>query len=91
VLGHLRLQGEIAELAQVVADHYGQHRDAEIHTSQPGFGTILAARELGDFGDDSERFASAKARKLRRPQPDHSGIRNPQDRPGPLCPQSKDQ
>jgi transposase len=57
------LNTQIAELAQVVADHFGQHRDAEIYTSQPGFGTILAARVLGEFGDDSERFASAKARK----------------------------
>lgn len=43
--------------------HFGQHPDAEIYTSQPGLGVVLAARVLGEFGDDPHRYADAKARK----------------------------
>ncbi|HEX9363038.1 MAG TPA: transposase, partial [Candidatus Dormibacteraeota bacterium] len=42
---------------------FGRHRDAEIYLSQPGMGQILAARALGEFGDDEHRYASARARK----------------------------
>jgi hypothetical protein len=42
---------------------FGQHPDAEIVTSQPGLGTILGARVLGEFGDDPARYADAKARR----------------------------
>lgn len=31
--------------------------------SQPGLGPVLAARVLGEFGDDPTRFASSRARK----------------------------
>ena len=47
---------------QVEAD-FGRHRDAEIYLSQPGLGTILGARVLGEFGDDPDRYVSGKARK----------------------------
>ena len=57
------LNSEIAALGQVVTDHFGRHPDAEIYTSQPGLGVILAARVLGEFGDDPIRFTDAKARK----------------------------
>jgi transposase len=57
------LNGEVAQLGEVVADHFGRHRDAEIYTSQPGLGVILAARVLAEFGDDRTRYADAKARK----------------------------
>jgi transposase len=57
------LNGEIAAMGQVVTDHFGRHPDAEIYTSQPGLGVILGARVLGEFGDDTSRFADAKARK----------------------------
>ena len=57
------LNGEIAQLGEVVADHFGRHRDAEIYASQPGLGVILGARVLAEFGDDRTRFADAKARK----------------------------
>jgi len=46
-----------------VAHHFGRHRDAEIYASQPGLGVILGARVLAEFGDDSDRYADAKARK----------------------------
>jgi transposase len=54
---------EIAALGQVVADHFGRHRDADIYLSQPGLGVILASRVLGEFGDDPDRYADAKARR----------------------------
>jgi transposase len=67
VAGQVRLlttlNGEVAQLGEVVAGHFGCHREAEIYTSQPGLGVILAARVLAEFGDDSTRFADAKARK----------------------------
>jgi Transposase IS116/IS110/IS902 family len=39
------------------------HPDAAIYLSQPGTGEILGARQLGEFGDDPHRYATAKARK----------------------------
>lgn len=42
---------------------FGRHPDAEIYASQPGLGVILAARVLGEFGDDPRRYADAKGRK----------------------------
>ena len=42
---------------------FGQHPDVEIYRSQPGLGVILGARVLAEFGDDSDRYADAKARK----------------------------
>jgi transposase len=57
------LNTQIDQLGTVVAAHFGQHPDAEIYASQPGLGTILAARVLGEFGDDPYRYRDAKARK----------------------------
>ncbi len=57
------LNTQIQELAVVVGTHFGRHPDAEIYASQPGLGVILAARVLGEFGDDPHRYADAKARK----------------------------
>jgi transposase len=54
---------EIEALGEVVADHFGRHRDADIYLSQPGLGVILASRVLGEFGDDPDRYADAKARR----------------------------
>jgi transposase len=51
---------EITRLAEVVAEHFGRHPDAEIYASQPGLGVILGARVLGEFGDDPDRYADAK-------------------------------
>jgi transposase len=42
---------------------FGRHPDAEIYRSQPGLGEILGARVLGEFGDDPQRYPSARARK----------------------------
>jgi len=61
VLGTLNEQIKVLQ-GQVEA-HFGRHPDAEIILSQPGLGAILGARVLGEFGDDHDRYASAKARK----------------------------
>ncbi len=61
VLGVLNEQ--IDQLSVVVGEHFGRHRDAEIYTSLPGLGVVLAARVLGEFGDDPHRYADSKARK----------------------------
>jgi len=57
------LNVEIAELGQVVADHFGRHRDADRYLSLPGLGAVLGARILGEFGDDPHRYIDGKARK----------------------------
>jgi transposase len=54
---------QIKALQGQVEQHFGQHPDAEIILSQPGLGPILGARVLAEFGDDPDRYTSAKARK----------------------------
>jgi transposase len=54
---------QIAAMGKQVAACFGQARDAEIYLSQPGLGQMLAARALGEFGDDPDRYANPKARK----------------------------
>jgi transposase len=61
VLGTLNEQ--VAILQGQVEAHFGRHPDAEIILSQPGLGPILGARVLAEFGDDRDRYVSAKARK----------------------------
>ena len=46
-----------------VGAYFGRHPDAEIYLSQPGIGSVLGARVLGESGDDPGRYASAKARR----------------------------
>jgi transposase len=57
------LNAQITQLGQVVGEHFGRHPTADIYLSQPGFGVVLAARTLGEFGDDTGRFADARSRK----------------------------
>ena len=59
----IALNTQIDRLGAVVGEHFGRHRDAEIYLSLPGLGVILASRTLGEFGDDPDRYADAKARK----------------------------
>ena len=61
VLGELNEQ--IKALETELADHFEQHPDADIIRSQPGLGDILGARVLGEFGDDPNRYATAKSRR----------------------------
>ncbi|HUR03507.1 MAG TPA: IS110 family transposase [Nonomuraea sp.] len=57
------LNEQVTALRKEVEAHFGQHPAAEIIRSQPGLGPILSARVLAEFGDDPDRYASAKARK----------------------------
>ena len=57
------LNTQIDTLHEQVDAHFGEHPDAEIYLSQPGLGSVLAARVLAEFGDDKKRYADAKARK----------------------------
>jgi transposase len=57
------LGGEIATMERQVTACFRGHPDAAIYLSQPGLGEILGARQLGESGDDPDRYASAKARK----------------------------
>ncbi len=59
---HVSLLVQMLE-GQVVDEHFARHPAADIYLSQPGFGVVLAARTLGEFGDDKDRFATARARK----------------------------
>jgi transposase len=54
---------QIAAMEEQVSACFGQARDAEIYRSQPGLGQVLAARALGEFGDDPYRYATARNRK----------------------------
>jgi hypothetical protein len=56
------LTGEIDSLGEVVAEHFGRHRDADIYASQPGLGVTLGARILGESGDAPGRYVDARAR-----------------------------
>ena len=57
------LNGEIGRMEGQVTACFRRHPDAAIYLSQPGIGEILGARQLGEFGDDPHRYATAKARK----------------------------
>jgi hypothetical protein len=57
------LNRQIAELENTLTDRFEQHPDADIYLSQPGIGDVLGARVLGEFGDDPDRYATAKSRK----------------------------
>ena len=54
---------QLSALEAELADHFEQHPDAAIYRSLPGLGVVLGARVLGEFGDDPERYASAKSRR----------------------------
>ena len=54
---------EITVMEDQVKGCFGQARDAEIYLSQPGLGPVLAARALGEFGDDEHRHTTARNRK----------------------------
>jgi transposase len=54
---------QITAMEEQVSQCFGQARDAEIYLSQPGLGQVLAARALGEFGDDEHRYATARNRK----------------------------
>jgi transposase len=57
------LNEQVKVLESEVEAVFGRHPDAEIYLSQPGLGSVLGARVLGEFGDDPHRYATGKARK----------------------------
>jgi hypothetical protein len=57
------LNRQITELETQLADRFKQHPDAAIYLSLPGLGVVLGARVLGEFGDDPDRYTTAKSRK----------------------------
>jgi transposase len=57
------LNHQIADLEAELATHFEAHPDADIYRSLPGLGVILGARVLGEFGDDPNRYTTAKCRK----------------------------
>jgi transposase len=57
------LNRQIADLEAELATHFETHPDADIYRSLPGLGVVLGARVLGEFGDDPDRYTTAKSRK----------------------------
>ncbi|MDT5309681.1 MAG: hypothetical protein QOE52_4461 [Mycobacterium sp.] len=57
------LNRQISDLEAELATHFETHPDADIYRSLPGLGVILGARVLGEFGDDPNRYTTAKSRK----------------------------
>ncbi|MDP9227950.1 MAG: transposase, partial [Actinomycetota bacterium] len=57
------LNVQIEGLERDLHGAFEQHPDAEIVLSQPGLGSTLGARVLGEFGDDRTRYADARARR----------------------------
>jgi transposase len=57
------LNQQITDLEAELATHFETHPDADIYLSLPGLGVILGARVLGEFGDDPNRYSTAKCRK----------------------------
>ena len=60
----VELNRQITDLEAELATHFEAHPDADIYRSLPGLGVILGARVLGEFGDDPDRYATAKSRKI---------------------------
>ena len=57
------MNAQVVELSQELEAHFEQHPDAEVVRSLLQLGTILSARVLGEFGDEPNRYATAKSRK----------------------------
>jgi hypothetical protein len=57
------MAAQTAELARELETGFESHPDAEVVRSLPGLGTVLGARVLGEFGDEPNRYRTAKSRK----------------------------
>lgn len=57
------MSNQIAVLQKELDASFDKHPDREIYLSQPGLGPVLAARVLAEFGDDPDRYETARARK----------------------------
>ena len=64
VVGQIgEINHRVKELEAELAASFEQHPDAAIYRSMPGLGVVLGARVLGEFGDDPDRYDSAKSRR----------------------------
>jgi transposase len=54
------MQSGIASLEAAMANEFDKHDDAQIMSPAPGLGPVLAARVLGEIGDDRARFEGAE-------------------------------
>jgi hypothetical protein len=54
---------QIDELEEVLEAHFEMHPDVDILRSLPGLGVVTGARVLAEFGDDPDRYETAKARR----------------------------
>ena len=52
---------QITDLQATLGDRLRKHPDADIYPSMPGLGAVLSARALAEFGDDPDRYTSAKS------------------------------
>jgi len=59
----IELNHQISDLEAELSTHFEKHPDADIYRSLPGLGVVLGARVLGEFGDDPNRYTTAKCRK----------------------------
>ena len=57
------LNRQIVQLEATLTTSFEQHPDSDIYHSLPGFGVVLGARALGEFGDDPNRYANTKSRR----------------------------
>jgi transposase len=57
------LNAQLVALEEELAAALARHPQAGVLLSQPGLGVVLAARVLGEFGDDPARYQTAKGRK----------------------------
>jgi len=57
------LNRQIGQLETSLTTSFEQHPDSDIYHSLPGFGVVLGARALGEFGDDPNRYANTKSRR----------------------------
>ena len=57
------LNRQIVQLEATLTTNFEQHPDADIYHSLPGFGVVLGARALGEFGDAPNRYATGKCRR----------------------------
>jgi transposase len=62
---------QVVALEQQLSCQFSTHPDAGIVRSQPGLGVVLGARLLGEFGDDPDRYQTARAAR-RSPAPRRS-------------------
>jgi hypothetical protein len=54
---------QITVLERQLAADFEAHPDAEVVRSLPGLGTVPGARVPGEFGDEPDRYATAKSRR----------------------------